>query len=110
MKNLFLKVLTIFVVIVSGCSTLKKSSKLRVVTLTGTIEEIGMTTFQYGTHKIKTKHNTYALRSDRTDLNAFVGKQVILKGTKVTGYPLEGGPELLEVSSVSISKFQIRHE
>lgn len=71
------------------------------VTLTGAIEETGMTTYQYGTHKIKAEDITYALKSSKINLNDYTDKSVTIKGTKVSGYPLEGGPELIEVLEIS---------
>lgn len=72
------------------------------VTLTGQISPLGMTTFQYGTHMIKAENKSYALKSAQVKLDDYVNKSVTLKGTKVAGYPLEGGPELIEVSEISI--------
>lgn len=72
------------------------------VTLSGTVQEMGMTTFQYGTHKIKAGEKTYALKSDMVKLADYADKAVTLKGRKVAGYPLEGGPELIEVSTITL--------
>lgn len=66
----------------------------------GVIREIGITTYQYGTHSIQGEFVTFALRSNSVDLNQYIGDTVIIIGSKVEGYPLEGGPELIEVKSV----------
>ena len=73
---------------------------MNLITLTGKVEQLGMTTFQYGTHLIKAENKTYALKSTKVNLNNYVDKSVTLKGTKVAGYPLENGPELIEVTEV----------
>lgn len=101
MKKTLLLVLSVFVAGMSGCSTMKNKTTAEMVTLTGTIEEAGMTTYQYGTHKIKAAAKTYALKSSKINLNDYTEKPVTIKGTKVSGYPLEGGPELIEVLEIS---------
>lgn len=95
MKKLLL--LSIFVAIFSGCTSFKDLNTAKQATATGTIQKTGMTTFQYGTHLLKTENKTYALRSDAIKLDEYLNKKVTVKGKKVKGYPLEGGPELLDV-------------
>ncbi len=95
MKKLLL--LSLFVAIFSGCTSFKDSNTAKQATATGTIQKTGMTTFQYGTHLLKTENKTYALRSDAIKLDEYLNKKVTVKGKKVKGYPLEGGPELLDV-------------
>lgn len=59
-----------------------------------------MTTFQYGTHLLKMQDKVCALKSSSINLDNYLGIQVILKGNKVAGNPLEGGPELIEVKEI----------
>jgi ecotin len=66
------------------------------INVTGELKKIGMTTFQYGTHII----GKYAVRSKTVNLKIYEGKKVTITGKRVSGYPLEGGPELLEVTHV----------
>jgi len=99
-KLLFL--LIVCSAIYAGCSTPKKVvPKDDVIQLSGKIEKLGMSTFQYGTHVLKSGDKTYALKSDKINLDGFVEKEVNLKGTKVDGYPIESGPDLIEVQEVS---------
>lgn len=100
MKKLL--VLSLFVAIFSGCTSFKDSNTANRATATGTIQKIGMTTFQYGTHLLTTDSKTYALKSDAIDLNQYVDKKVTVKGTKVKGYPVDGGPELLDVTLIKL--------
>ena len=93
-------ILLTFVAIIAGCSSIKNNTNMNLITLTGKVEQLGMTTFQYGTHLIKAENKTYALKSTKVNLNNYVDKSVTLKGTKVAGYPLENGPELIEVTEV----------
>jgi hypothetical protein len=83
---------------------MKQGANTNAVTLTGQVTELGMTTFQYGTHLIKTKNKTYALKSSKLNLDKFLDKSVTLTGQKVAGYPLEGGPELIEVSEIAVKQ------
>lgn len=80
----------------------------------GVLQKQGMTSYQYGTHTLNGKslsgkpdqpETTFALKAGkRINLNKFVGKKVIITGKKVDGYPLESGPELIEVSAVELDK------
>lgn len=66
------------------------------VEVSGTVYEQGITTYQYGTHGI----SGYALRSSSVPLNDHVGAEVTVVGYKVDGYPVDGGPEFLEVVAI----------
>lgn len=67
---------------------------------TGTIEPAGITSYQYGTHRLEAKDTFYALRSKKLDLSQFEGQQVTISATPIEGYPVDGGPGYLEVNSV----------
>lgn len=64
--------------------------------VTGIIKELGITSFQYGTHTI----GDYAIKSDIINLQDFVNKNVTIYGKKADGYPIDGGPILIIVSKV----------
>lgn len=68
---------------------------------TGVLKEQGFTTYQYGTHTLTHGNNLYALKSDSLDLNAYVNQEVSLRAEKVEGYPVDGGPEYLNVLEIS---------
>lgn len=72
------------------------------VTASGLLLEQGVSTYQYGTHVLNDKDGKtiYALKSETIKLNMYIGKQVELQGIPVEGYPLEGGPEYLEVIKI----------
>lgn len=95
-------ILTLFVAALSGCSSMQNTSGSDAVSLTGNLQKMGITTYQYGTHTINSGGKPYALRSSSLNLDTYLDKQVSLKGTKVSGYPVEGGPELIEVSEVIV--------
>ncbi|AOM79215.1 hypothetical protein [Pedobacter steynii] len=86
----------------AGCSTMKPSGDKNMIELSGKIQKSGMTTYQYGSHTIQSGDKTYALKSTAVDLDTFADKDVVLKGTKVAGYPVENGPDLIDVKEVKI--------
>ena len=98
MKKLI--ILSLFIAIGSSCTSMKESNTANRVTATGVVEKLGMSTFQYGTHILKGEHKTYALKAEGINLDLYVNKKVTIKGKKVKGYPLEGGPELVDVTLV----------
>ena len=66
------------------------------VEVTGKIQQQGMTTYQYGTHVMA----GYALRSGTIDLDKYIGQTVTLVGYRIEGYPIDGGPDFLEVEKI----------
>lgn len=83
-----------------SCKTIKPVADVNTVELSGTIQELGMSTFQYGTHLLKSEGKTYALKASTIKLDNFIGKAVKVKGIKVEGYPVENGPELIDVKEI----------
>lgn len=71
-----------------------------VIEITGIVHKQGITSYQYGTHTL----GDYALKSSTVSLNDFVNKNVTITGYKVAGYPIEGGPDYIEVESVKVNK------
>ncbi|MES2276795.1 MAG: hypothetical protein V4592_12285 [Bacteroidota bacterium] len=91
-------------VLISGC---KKSGSVGVttggtVTVMGIIQPQGATTYMYGTHTIKNIDQYFALRSSTITLDDYKGKSVILTGNKVAGYPVDGGPDYLDVMTIKV--------
>ena len=69
--------------------------------VTGTIQEQGITSYQYGTHTITTVNDEYyALKSEAVDLDDYIDEEVTIVAEKIDGYPLSGGPEYLLVLEV----------
>ena len=100
MKKLI--ILSLFVAVMSSCGSMRSSATGESVSMEGKITKLGMTTFQYGTHSINYAGKPFALRSSSLNLDNYVDRQVTLKGVKVDGYPVEGGPELIDVSEVVV--------
>lgn len=67
---------------------------------TGTIQQQGITSYQYGTHTISNDGTFYALKSETVDLDDYLDEEVTIVAEKIKGYPLEGGPEFLMVLEV----------
>jgi hypothetical protein len=70
-----------------------------IVQTTGTIQQLEITSFQYGTHVI----SGYAIRSKIINLDKYIGQTVTAIGQLIEGYPIEGGPEFLEIHEIKNS-------
>lgn len=68
--------------------------------VTGTIQQQGMTSYQYGTHTITNNETFYALKSDVIDLDQYIDQEVTISAEKIEGYPVDGGPDYLRVLEV----------
>ncbi|MGB7842130.1 MAG: hypothetical protein WBL21_05025 [Salinimicrobium sp.] len=79
------------------CSSTTQTDHLEV---TGTIEKQGITSYQYGTHSLTNDETFYALKSDKVDLDEYVDQRVTIIAEKISGYPVDGGPEYLMVLEV----------
>jgi hypothetical protein len=66
------------------------------IEITGIIQKQGITTYQYGTHTI----SGYALRSSSLNLNDYINQNVTVVGHKIDGYPVDGGPDFIEVEEI----------
>ena len=42
----------------------------------------------------------YALRSSSVNLDDFLNKEVVVRGSFVEGYPVDGGPEYIDVKEI----------
>jgi hypothetical protein len=66
----------------------------------GIIKKLEITTWQYGTHTIDIGDKFYALKSDNIDLNKYNDQVVSIWGNKIEGYPVDGGPEYIDVKRI----------
>lgn len=93
-----------FLFLISACGNSKNAAQSeeegQQMTMKGKLDVAGMSTYMYGTHKFYVKDTYYAVRSDKYDLNEYVEKVVTIVYTKVDGYPVEGGPEYLEIIEI----------
>jgi hypothetical protein len=72
------------------------------VVAVGTIKKQGITIYMYGTHILMNDEGRtlYALRSKIIKLDEYIGKKVMVKGSLIEGYPVDFGPDYLDVNSV----------
>lgn len=86
----------------AGCSTRNVSDNPNLIQLSGKMEKLEVSGFGYGSHIINSDGKNFALTSKQVDLNKFVGKWVVVKGKKIDGYPLEGGPDYIEILHINV--------
>ncbi|MGB7910734.1 MAG: hypothetical protein WCF59_00760 [Desulfobaccales bacterium] len=69
------------------------------ITSAGIIKKQGITTYMYGTHVLvnNSGKTLYALKSDNVNLDKYIDRKVTIKGNLIGGYPVEGGPDYLNV-------------
>jgi hypothetical protein len=81
-----------------------KSTPSQSLLVTGIVKKQGVTTYQYGTHVLNDKDGkiVYALKSEHIKLDDYIDKKVEIWGIPEEGYPIEGGPEFLEVIKIVI--------
>ena len=104
-NRIALKVLAIIltlVIVLPIASFGADSSKPGEVTATGFIKKQGIMTYMYGTHALLDGNGRtlYALRSDNIDLNRYINRKVTIRGYLVNGYPIDSGPNFLDVISI----------
>ena len=95
-KILILGTLILFTT--QACQSKKLASNQ--IEVSGILQKQGMTTYQYGTHIIISNDKQYALKSSTLDLNKYQKQYVTIIGEKIAGYPIEGGPDYIEVTKI----------
>ena len=86
----------IFLLLFSTCNNIQETG----IEVTGIVEEQGITSYQYGTHTLTNDKNYFAIKSDSFDLNTYLNKEVTVRAYKIEGYPVDGGPEYLNVVEI----------
>lgn len=97
MKYISIITMTFLLLISITCGS---SNSNKDTTYSGIIESTGITSYQYGTHILKTDDNFFALKSNSVELKQFEGKTVTLTAEKIKGYPVDGGPVYLNVTKI----------
>jgi hypothetical protein len=74
------------------------------VTVIGVLKKQGITVYMYGDYVLVDRNGktVYALRQGKTDLDAYVGRTVTIKGRPIKGYPVDFGPPYIEVETISL--------
>jgi len=96
----FAAILSLTFFLFSSCEKDETAETPETIECTGILQIQGITTYQYGSHIISNNEFFYALRSQTISLDNYVGETVTIKGEKVEGYPIEGGPDYIEVTEV----------
>jgi hypothetical protein len=94
--KLFKSLFVVILICLSVISCDKEDGNPDNIEITGTIQEQGITTYQYGTHTV----SGYALRSNAVNLDDYVNQNVTVVGYKIDGYPVDGGPDYIEVQEI----------
>lgn len=97
-----LMIIVMFITLVA-CGSKEDTSEQYGVTAEGAIQRAGTTTYMYGTHILVDDDGKtlYALKSDKIDLDEYMDIiNVTVKGDLISGYPVQGGPEYLDVKKV----------
>ncbi len=81
-------------------NTTKTEQKEDKMEVTGTIQQQGITSYQYGTHTLTNDETFYALRSETVNLDNYIDQEVTIVAKKIEGYPVDGGPDYLLVLEV----------
>ncbi|MDT0690808.1 hypothetical protein RM549_13500 [Salegentibacter sp. F188] len=93
----------ILILFTSTCSNTSGDNSA-LMEVTGTVEASGITSYQYGTHTLTSSEKKYALKSTNIDLSDYEGETVKISGEKIEGYPVENGPEYLDVQKIEREK------
>ncbi len=102
MKTLFVLFTLFMSVSLPGC-TKENTAEIKETypfQFKGLVKKPEVTTYMYGTHTISNEGKTYALKSSTINLDSYINKTVTVKGTKINGYPVDGGPEYIDVKEV----------
>ena len=95
MKKTFLLLLAGFILLFFSCKKRNIDGQL-----TGLLKKQDYTTYQYGSHTLTTGSATYALTSKAVNLDRYLNRTVIITGDKIVGYPVDGGPEYIDVKTI----------
>jgi len=100
MKKLF--VFFIALIFLFACESLFDSNDS--ISSSGKIKKIEVSTWQYGTHILNDSEGKpiYALKSSSINLGLYEAKVVKISGEKIDGYPVDGGPEYIEVTKIEV--------
>lgn len=102
MKKIIL--IGVCLMVLGGCTSNK--IKDEGVKRGGILTAVQMSTWMYGTHVLSddTGKPLTALNSQKINLDKYEGEKVEVRGTLKDGYPIDLGPEYLEVQSIEVIK------
>ena len=103
--NIMRKLILFFALIVI-CFSCEDDNDTSMKSSSGIIRELQGSFYMYGTHTLEsnTGETLYALSSSSINLYEFNDMNVEVKGNLIDGYPVDGGPEYLEVKTVKLNE------
>lgn len=97
----FLMLMATSLLFVACTTTDVKEDESHSFNYAGLLEPIEVSVWQYGTHTLTTTEGEfYAVKSDNIDLNKYNNKDVLVDGELISGYPLDSGPEFLDIKDI----------
>lgn len=89
-----------------GCTSQETKKSSEMTLRVGTVAPLEMSTWMYGTNMLtKDSKIVVSLIADKNiKLDDYNGKKVEVTGELKEGYPIDGGPEYLEVKTIKIIK------
>lgn len=97
MRSLIIICVNLLILGTMGCGSVNEKNGQE---YTGVIKPAGITSYQYGTHRLEAGDDIYALKSDNISLDDYEDQNVSITAFKIDGYPLDGGPVYLNVTKV----------
>jgi len=96
---LFISALSLFLF---SCDSILDSGNSQISI--GKVHKLEMSSWMYGTHSLDDSNGKllYALTSSTIDLNNYENKEVRITGSLIKGYPVDGVPKYLNVTSISV--------
>lgn len=98
------RLLYVFVMLVCCIACTKEDDNFDRKSVIGTIKDAGNTYYMYGTHILVSDDGKtlYALTSSSVELKNYNNTKVEVSGVLVKDYPIEDGPEFLDVNSIKV--------
>jgi hypothetical protein len=100
MKTLFAILMSVTLISCSKENTADTITEAYPFQFKGLLKKQEVTSYMYGTHTITSDTKMYALKSTIVNLDTYINKTVTVKGNKINGYPVDGGPEFIDVKEV----------
>ncbi|HKJ33821.1 MAG TPA: hypothetical protein VKA34_18460 [Balneolales bacterium] len=90
------------IVLLVGCSSIPSNNSADTVSSSGILQKNSISTWQYGSFLLNDNNGKpmYALKSLKIDLSLYTSQKVKISGIKIKGYPVDGGPVFLNVTSI----------
>ena len=110
MHALKLFIVLIFVAMIASCgedqspTAIEPNEKFETQTAIGVIKNQSLSSYMYGTHRLceNCGNTKYALQSTKINLDNYIDKTVRIEGELVAGYPVDGGPKLIEITNIML--------